>query len=231
VPLKVVGVDDVARGLEVFSDDLQVKIARSIRSSMLNIADTAKGYVIDNSRVLSGWTKPVSSDVKYRPFPKYDAENIRKGIGYNDGKTKMVKNGFEITNYVYNASPGGAIYETAGRLNPQGRAPFMSTGLKQYGGVVALNKPSRSGSRQRGTGSYNSNNPFAGYQFVSALPDTLTKQPRVKGQRVGQVRKSTGRLVYRAFAEKGGKVYDAIARAINDQAVEFNKNTAIREAA
>lgn len=198
---------------------------------MLSVADTAKGYVIDNSRVLSGWTKQSGANLNYKPFPKYDAQTVRQGIGYNDGKTKLVKNGFEITNYVYNASPGGAIYETAGRLNPQGRAPIMSTGLKQYGGVGAYNQPFRAGNKQRGTGAYNSNNPFAGYQFVSALPDTLTKQPRVKGQRAASSRKSTGRLVYRAFAEKGGKVYEAIAKAINDQAIEFNQKTEIRKAA
>ncbi len=60
------------------------------------------------------------------PFPKYDANNVKGGIGYKEGQNRRFKNGFQVENYVYNISAAGRIYETAGRLNPQGRAPFTS---------------------------------------------------------------------------------------------------------
>ena len=229
MPVEVVGVKDVLKGLEFIDEDMRQRIRTAIDPLMRGVALTAKRFVADNTDVLSGWTKPISStDIKYKPFPKYDASVVRKGIGYNAGENKTFKNGFKVSNYVYNVSPAGGIYETAGRLNPQGRAPVMSTSLKELGGVEAYNKP-RKGTKQRGRSAYNSNNPFAGYQFVTDLPP-VTSQPKIKDIRAGG-RKTKGRLIYRAWASDSPRVYDAILKAINATAIDFNKKTEIKKAA
>ena len=79
-------------------------------------------------------------------------------------------------------------------------------------------------SRSRARSAYNSNNPFAGYQFVTDLP-TLTSQPRVKGVRGQSSRKTKGRLIYKAFAQESASIYGAIVKAVNEVATHFNKST------
>ena len=124
MPAEVVGVKDVLKGLVKIDDDMRQRISVAIDPLMRGVALKAKSYVPGNGSVLSGWVKPLSSDVGYKPFPKYDATAAKQGIGYNPGKNKITKNGFQVSQYVYNVSRPGSIYEVAGRLNPQGRAPF-----------------------------------------------------------------------------------------------------------
>ena len=226
--VRIEGVKETRKAIRQFAPDLNKELNKELKLVLAPLAKKAKGFVPADTDVLSGWAKPASQATGYRPFPRFNSANVRAGIGYNPGENKIQKNGFQVSNYVYNVSPAGGIYETAGRLNPQGRAPVMSTTLKELGGVEAYNKP-RKGSKQRGRSAYNSNNPFAGYQFVTALP-TVTSQPRMKDIRSGG-RKTKGRLIYKAWASDSPKVYDAILKAINATAVDFNKKTEIKRAA
>ena len=219
MPVEVVGVKDVLKGLAFIDEDMYNRIRAAIRPLMETVESKSKGYAPANSEVLSGWAKPISSDVTYRPFPKYDSGSVKGGIGYKEGRNRTFKNGFQVENYVYNISAAGRIYETAGRQNPQGRAPFTS--ISPGGGTLAFEKQGKS--KSRSTRSYNSNNPFAGYQFVTDLPP-LVSQPKIKDIRA-QGKKTKGRLIYRAFAEESPKIYDAITKAINATATHFNKVT------
>jgi hypothetical protein len=225
--LKVVGVDDVLKGLTFINDDLFYKVKAALKPVMLDVRDNARNDVPDNSGVLSGWVRGGGPRTKdYKPFPNFDSSHIKSLIEYSDGY-KKVKGGFTVTDYVYNASPGGAIYETAGRLNPQGRAPIMSTSLKGSGGVTGFEN--RKGNRKRSTKSYSSANPFAGYQFVTDLPP-LYSQPKVKGLRGGG-RKTKGRLIYKAFGQKSHRISEVIAESMNSVALTFAKNTEIKKVA
>ena len=221
MPVEIVGVKDVLNGLTFIDEDMYRRVKFAVTPLMMGVEAKAKGYVVSNNDVLSGWSKPITSDVNYRPFPKYDAATVRGGIGYKDGKNRLFNNGYQVESYVYNISAPGRIYETAGRLNPQGRAPFTS--VAEGGGTMAFKQSGSRKNRSRSTAAYNSNNPFAGYQFVTDLP-TLTSQPKVKGARGGG-RKTKGRLIYKAWAQDSGKVYDVIVRAINASATHFNKST------
>ena len=227
MPTEVVGVKEVMKGLSFIDEDMYKKIKTAIDPLMRQVEADAKDDVPSNTEVLSGWSKPISSDIKYRPFPKYEANNVRGGIGYKEGQNRKFANGFQVENYVYNINAAGRIYETAGRLNPQGRAPFTS--VNQGGGTVAFKKSGSAKSKSRSTRSYNSNNPFAGYQFVTDMP-ALTSQPKIKGVRSGGT-KTKGRLIYKAFAKTSPKIYDAILKAINATATHFNDNTKIKKAA
>ena len=136
MPVEVVGVKDVLNGLSFFDEDLRLRVSRAIDPLMRQVAQKAKGYVPNDGQVLSGWSKPISSPINYKPFPKYSSNEARAGIGYNPGKNKINKNGWQVSQYVYNVSRAGSIYETAGRLNPQGRAPFEFRTSAGQGGTV-----------------------------------------------------------------------------------------------
>jgi len=219
MPVEIVGVKDVMNGLTFIDEDMYRRVKLAVEPVMKGVEAKAKGFVVSNSDVLSGWAKPISSTVDYRPFPKYNSDTVRGGIGYKEGQNRRFSNGYTVESYVYNISAAGRIYETAGRLNPQGRAPFTS--VAEGGGTMAFKQ---SGSRKsRSTSAYSSNNPFAGYQFVTDLP-TLTSQPKVKGARGGG-RKTKGRLIYKAWAQDSGDIYGVIVKAINATATHFNKTT------
>ena len=219
MPVEIVGVKDVLKGLEFMYEDMRQRIRTAIDPLMRGVAFKAKGFVKSNIDVLSGWTKASGNP---GTFPKYDASVVRAGIGYNPGENKTFKNGFKVSNYVYNASRSGSIYEVAGRLNPQGRAPFT---FKHEGSGTYVKKSARS----RALEEYKSNNPFASQQFVAAL-EPVTKQPKIKDIRSAG-RKTQGRLIYKAWAQDSTKVYDAILNAINATAIDFNKSTEITKAA
>jgi hypothetical protein len=220
MPVEVIGVDDVQKGLSFIDEDMYNRIKIALVPLMKRVEAQAKSYVVGDSEVLSGWAKPASANLDYRPFPKYNSALVKGGIGYKEGKNVQFKNGFQVENYVYNVSAAGRIYETAGRRNPQGRAPIMSTTLKDLGNVQGY-EGKKSG-KKRSTRDYSSNNPFAGYQFVSAL-EPVTSQPKTKGVRSGGV-KTKGRLIYKAFANQSPQIFQAIFKAINDTAVDFNKS-------
>jgi hypothetical protein len=219
MPVEIVGIKDVLKGLEFMDEDMRQRIRVAIDPLMRGVAFKAKGFVKSNIDVLSGWTKASGNP---GTFPKYDASVVRAGIGYNPGENKTFKNGFKVSNYVYNASRSGSIYEVAGRLNPQGRAPFT---FKHEGSGTYVKKSARS----RALEEYKSNNPFASQQFVAAL-EPVTKQPKIKDIRSAG-RKTQGRLIYKAWAQDSTKVYDAILNAINATAIDFNKSTEITKAA
>ena len=235
MPAEVVGVKDVQQGLSFIDEDMRLRIRAAIDPLMRGVALKAKSYVPGNGEVLSGWAKEGNPEINFRPFPRYDAGTVKSGIGYNPGDNKAFKNGFRVSNYVYNVSAPGRIYETAGRKNPQGRAPFQqidpSSPNTSFGPIQGFEgkKKAKEYTYNRSTREYSSNNPFAGYQFVTAMP-SLTSQPRTKGVRSGG-RKTKGRLIYKAWAQDSGKVYEAILGAINSTAVHFNKSTQIKKAA
>jgi hypothetical protein len=223
MPVEVVGVKDVLNGLSFIDEDLRVRISTAIDPLMRAVAEKAKGFVPSNEQVLSGWSKPLSSDTIERPFPKYDGGVVKAGIGYNPGKNKILQNGWQVSQYVYNVSRAGSIYETAGRLNPQGRAPFT---FKHEGSGTYVRKSARS----KALDFYDSNNPFASQQFIGAL-EPVTKPKRVPGVRGASGRKMQGRLIFKAWAQDNMKVYEAILKAIDKTAVEFTRKTEIKKVA
>ncbi len=117
MPAEIVGVKDVLAGLNFIDKDLQDRIRTAIDPLMRNVAAKAKSFVPSNAEVLSGWTKEPNPEINYRPFPKYDAGTVKAGIGYNAGDNRTFKNGFKVSNYVYNVSAPGRIYETKRHCN------------------------------------------------------------------------------------------------------------------
>jgi len=221
MPVVIEGIKEVLGGLDVIDEEMRRRIVFITAPMMRRVAAKAQGYVPGNQDVLSGWAKAGPNTGK---FPKYDAATARAGIGYNPGENKTFANGWKVASYVYNASRPGAIYEVAGRLNPEGRAPFQMLPSKGASGTYT-----RKSGRSKAFQEYNSNNPFASQQFVAAL-SKVTSQPKIKDMRGGG-RKTKGRLIYRAWAEDSPDIYRAVIRAVNVTAELFNKKTEIKKAA
>jgi hypothetical protein len=120
---------------------------------------------------------------------------------------------------IVNASVSGAIYETAGRKNPQGRpqaplAQVVAPTHRNFGKTI------RSGSK----GQSLSNNPYAGQQFIDAMNNTspiVNAYERKTGQAGRASQKMKGRAIFRAWAEDRGQANAAVVKAIENSKVKF----------
>jgi hypothetical protein len=205
MPVELSGVDELRKALKQYAPDLDKQLKKDLTLATQNMVNAARGFV-PAVPPLSNWGREGGN------FPTYDAETIRNGIRLSTTRSKINKNGFASSVRIVNANAAGAIYETAGRKNSNGRsqAPMSRVVYPRH---PNFGKMTRSGTKEQSM----SNNPNAGPQFIYAAHRTgslVNAKPRQAGQR-GQVsRKSTGRLIYRALAEDNGKTQDAVVRAI-----------------
>jgi len=199
MPTEVTGAVALRKALNQYAPDLAKELTRELGSVLKPIVSQARSYVPDESP-MRGWKKtPTSRGGK---FPKYDANEIRKGIVYKTTPSKPNYNGFTNAIRIQNKSSIGAIYETAGRLNGQGQnwvgpnAGGLSKGVSR------------------------SNNPYAGNQFISNLGNLYG--PNRKGDH-----RMMGRLIFRAWANTQGKANAAVFKALEKTTDRFNKRTQV----
>jgi hypothetical protein len=202
--------------LKKYDKDLAKEVNQEMASYLKPVVRQSRSY-LPSQAPLSNWGKEVSSadTINYRPFPRYNGLKARRGVGYTTTPSKPNKKGFIYFAQVFNSDAGGAIYETAGRKNPDGRRPVMSTYLKGYGSTFAME------GNRRGKKDYNSNNPFAGYQFVHSMPE-LYQVPRKANQSGRLSRMMNGRVIFRAWAETNGQVTPKIIKALETAKVKFD---------
>jgi hypothetical protein len=213
MPVNVTGIKEMKKALGEVDKDLLKDVQAQIRLAMLPIRDKARGYAPADSTVLSGWTKDagIIGPMKYRAFPKYNQAQVVEGIKYSAGSNKRNQKGWAATNYVSNKSAPGAIYETAGRKNPNG-LPWGGKGASETNREVS-----------------HSNNPRAGAQFISSMGPLVNARPQgMVGNNKGY--KQKGRLIYRAAAEEQGKAMAHILQALDKTAATFKNRTEIRKA-
>jgi hypothetical protein len=167
--------------------------------------------------MLSGWTNSASSDdtAKYRAFPKYDQGSAIRGIKTSTKPSKPSRNGWTSLVSITNSNAGGAIYETAGRKNPNGQPAFQRT---------KFTPPTY---REDGKEFNKSLNPNAGKQFVDSLNATgRLVNAREQGLVGRGTRKLTGRVIFRAWAEDGGKANAAVIKAVEKVSSKLNRGGA-----
>ena len=213
MPVNVSGIKEMKKALGLVDKDLLKEVQGEIRAAMIPIRDKARGYAPADSAVLSGWTKSAGliGPMRYRTFPKYNQKQVIEGIKYSAGANKRNSKGWSANNYVSNNSAPGAIYETAGRKNPNGAAWI---GLK-----ADVNNKEIS----------HSLNPQAGAQFIAAMPGLVNARPQgMVGNNRGY--KQKGRLIFRAAAEEQGKAMGHILKALEKTATTFQRRTEIRQA-
>jgi hypothetical protein len=128
MPVVVNGVKQLQKAMREVEPELNKQMAKDIKTAMLIVRDKARGYLPQQSEVLSGWGKPTSSSgiINYRPFPAYDYSLAKNLIKYNAGTNKRNRSGFAAAFYVANISAPGAIFETAGRKNRRGAPDSQS---------------------------------------------------------------------------------------------------------
>ncbi len=222
MPTEVKGAVELRKALRAFTPDLAKETQKEIAGVLKPIVSKARGF-IPSTAPLSGWAKSTNGTWGNRVWSSSDA---KRGVGYKTTPSKVNRSGFRSLARIVNASPSGSIYETAGRLNPQGRpqaplAKVVALGHSNYGKTI------RSGSKSESL----SNNPNAGQQFIDAMNRTspiVNAYQRNEGQSGRASRKMKGRAIFRAWAEDQGKANAAVVRAIEKSRVEFEKRTQVR---
>jgi hypothetical protein len=222
MPTEVKGAVELRKALRAFTPDLAKETQKEIAGVLKPIVSKARGF-IPSTAPLSGWAKSTNGTWGNRVWSSSDA---KRGVGYKTTPSKVNRSGFRSLARIVNASPSGSIYETAGRLNPQGRpqaplAKVVALGHSNYGKTI------RSGSKSESL----SNNPHAGQQFIDAMNRTspiVNAYQRNEGQSGRASRKMKGRAIFRAWAEDQGKANAAVVRAIEKSRVEFEKRTQVR---
>jgi hypothetical protein len=222
MPTEVKGAVELRKALRQFTPDLAKETQKEIAGILKPITSKARGF-IPSTAPLSGWAKGGNGAWGSRVWSSGEA---KRGIGYKTTPSKANRSGFRSLARIVNASPSGSIYETAGRLNPQGR-PQAKLAQVVAPNHVNFGKTIRSGSKNESM----SNNPNAGQQFIDAMSRTspiVNAYKRDQGQSGRASRKMKGRAIFRAWAEDGGKANAAVVQAIEKSKVEFEKRVRVR---
>jgi hypothetical protein len=196
MPAEVSGALELRKALKEYTPNFAKDVQKEISGHLRSLTNKARGFVPSESP-LSGWGNEVG-DWQYRAF---NSATIRRGITYSAAPSKPNKRGFRTLAAIYNKSAAGAIYETAGRKNPQGQPSQASTRGKYSSYVDTSNQVSKSA------------NPRAGKQFIDAMPPLVDSQRSNSAGR--RTRKTKGRLLFRAWADDNGKTTAAVMKAFN----------------
>jgi len=193
------GASQLQTALRKFEPDLAAELRTEVAAFLQPIVKKARGY-IPSDFTPSNWR----GETKTGKWPIYNATLMRRGIGYKTTPTKPNRRGFSYAASIHNKTASGAIFETAGRKNPGGMQ-------KAPKGTPRTNKNFS-----------HSNNPLAGSQFISALDNASPlKQGNTRTGSGRRGRYMVGRLIYRAWAEDGGKTNAAVIKAIEGAAAKF----------
>ena len=204
MPTEVENAVQVRLALKRFAPDLSKQAQTEMANALRPVVARARGFIPADAQLLSGWVKGTASadTINYRAFPTFSSSDAKRGLGYRVTPSKPNKSGYVSLARIQQANAGGAIYETAGRKNRDGRT--------------------------QGTGKDNSKslNPNAGKQFLDSLNGI---GPLVNAKPKGMVgspsRKQTGRAIYRAWAEDNGIANAAVLKAIDNSINNFVKAT------
>lgn len=207
MPIDAKGVLELRKALKQVAPDISKESKKEIAGLLRSISNKAKGFV-PSEAPLSGWG--IARGVWENRT--YDAGEIKRGITFSSAPSKPNKRGFRALAAIYNKSAAGAIYETAGRKNPNGQ-PHQETTRGKYSSYVdTSNKVSKSA------------NPNAGKQFINAM-GPIYKATRQEGQTGRVSRKMNGRLIFRAWGEDNGKVNAKVMKAIEKSLNNVEKAT------
>lgn len=158
MPTQLKGVTKLRYALKKFEPDLAKETQKEMAGFLKPITKKARGY-IRNASPLSGWAIRAMSEAR---FPMYNSAVAKRGITYQTTPTKPNYRGWIYAASLHNKTAIGAIYETAGRTNPNGQ-PWVGPKGK------AGHKYSHS------------NNPKAGAQFIRAL-DAMKGTGKLRGR-------------------------------------------------
>ena len=225
MPTEIRGAIALRKALKEFTPDLAKETQKEIAQILKPITAKARGF-IPSTAPLSGWGKSNNGTWGNRVWSSGEA---KRGIGYKTTPSKVNRSGFRSLASVFNASPSGSIYETAGRLNPQGRpqAKMRQVNIPSSNPDIVMHSYETSTGKNFGK----SNNPNAGQQFVDAMNRTspiVNAYKREQGQAGRASRKMKGRAIFRAWAEDGGKTNAAVIKAIEKSKARFDAAVGVK---
>jgi hypothetical protein len=214
MPTEVKGAIALRKALKNFAPDLAKETQKELGNLLKPITNKARGF-IPSQAPLSGWAK--SSSTAWGNDRIWNTGKAKRGIGYKTTPSRPNKQGFRALARIVNASAAGAIYETAGRKNPNGReqapmAKVVRESQANYGKMI------RSGTKNQSK----SNNPQAGAQFIEAMNNygqiVDANNQTGAGRRSGKMK---GRAIFRAWKEDGGQTNAAVIKAIENSKLKF----------
>jgi hypothetical protein len=221
MPTEVENALELRLALKKYMPDLAKETQDEMANALRPVVARARGFIPADSRLLSGWVKGTASidTINYRAFPTFSSSDAKRGLGYRVTPSKPNKSGFVSLARIQQANAGGAIYETAGRLNPNG---------KRQGPIVDRYKNGVYDQTTHTGKQYSTSlNPNAGQQFMDSINSTgPLVNARPKGMQGRPSRKQTGRAMYRAYAEDNGVALTAVVKAIENAKVKFEEKMA-----
>lgn len=158
MPVEIKGAYELNKALKKFAPDLEKNLNKEVRAFLMPVVKEAKSLAPSSIPGLSNWTysqkkykKITANTSKFRrgKFPKYNVSEVKAGIVAHINPAKENNKGFIALYRIVNASPAGAIYETAGRKHPGGQPWNKKAGSHKYS---------------------HSNNPEAGLHFNNSFP-------------------------------------------------------------
>lgn len=221
MPTEVKGALALRKALKQFTPDLAKETQKELGNLLKPITNKARGF-IPSRAPLSGWNR--TSETAWGTARIWSTGKAKRGIGYKTTPSKPNKQGFRALARIANMSVAGAIYETAGRKNPNGReqapmAKVVREGQSNYGKMI------RSGNKNQSR----SNNPGAGNMFIEAMDQYGVIVDANNQTGAGRrSRKMKGRAIFRAWKEDGGKTNAAIIKAIENSKVKFYKEMGVK---
>ena len=221
MPTEVENALELRLALKKYMPDLAKETQDEMANALRPVVARARGFIPADAQLLSGWVKGTASidTTNYRAFPTFSSSDAKRGLGYRVTPSRPNKSGFVSLARIQQSNAGGAIYETAGRLNPNGKrqGPIVDRYLN---GVY--DQTTHTG-KQYST----SLNPNAGQQFMDNLNSA---GPLVNARPKGMVgrpsRKQIGRAMYRAYAEDNGVALNALMKAIENAKYKFEEKMA-----
>jgi len=214
MPVSVKGGIELRKALKQFTPDLAKETQKELGLILKPITAKARGF-IPSTTPLSGWAK--SSSTKWGTDRIWSSGTAKRGIGFKATPSKPNRSGWRSLARIVNASAAGAIYETAGRKNPNGRpqAKMQEVVIPTFRADTGAGERRYMTSTGKNYGK--SNNPNAGQQFVDALNNTgkiVDAYQRGAGEAGRASRKMKGRAIFRAWKEDEGKATAAVIKAI-----------------
>ena len=222
MPAELKGAIELRKAIKQFSPDLAKETRKELANLLAPIVKNARGF-IPSTAPLSGWGKAPSTG----RFPVYNAAQAKGKIGYKTSPSKPNKSGFRSLARIVNGSAAGAIYETAGRKNPDGRPQAKMETVRIDSSNPSIGSYTYETSTGKGFGK--SNNPRAGSDFVNAM-NTRGAIVDANNQ-TGSGRRSSkmkGRAIFRAWQQDGGKTNAAVVKAIENSAIKFYNATRVK---
>ena len=221
MPTEVENALELRLALKKYMPDIAKETQDEMANALRPVVARARGFIPADSKLLSGWVKGTASidTINYRAFPTFSSSDAKRGLGYRVTPSKPNKSGFVSLARIQQANAGGAIYETAGRLNPNGKrqGPIVD---RYRNGVY--DQTTHTG-KQYST----SLNPNAGQQFMENLNSAgPLVNARPKGMQGRPSRKQIGRAMYRAYAEDNGVALTALIKAIENAKQKFEEKMA-----